>query len=89
MALKTEKKKNIVKEMSGGEKNTGSAEVQVALLTEKIKMVNEHMKKNIHDFSAQRGLLKNVGQRRRLLKYLRSSDPKKYEEVLAKLGLRK
>lgn len=85
--LSTEEKKKIIQDITGDEKNTGSAEAQIALLTEKILRLNEHLKKNIHD--NKRGLLKNIGQRRRLLKYLRVNSPKKYEEVLAKLGLRK
>jgi small subunit ribosomal protein S15 len=87
--LSTEEKKAVIIDMAGNDKNTGSAEVQIALLTEKIRMVNEHLKKNIHDFSAKRGLIVNVGERRKFLKYLRRSNQKKYEEVLAKLGLRK
>lgn len=87
--LSTEEKKKTTIDMVGDEKNTGAASVQIGLLTKKILSLNDHLKKNIHDFSSQRGLLKNVGQRRKLLKYLRVSDPKKYEEVLGKLGLRK
>ena len=86
--LTTEEKKTVIKKIAD-EKDTGSADVQVALLTEKILKLNDHLKKNIHDFSSKRGLLKNVGQRRKLLKYLRVSNPKKYEVVLEKLGLRK
>ena len=87
--LTTEEKKKAIKKVSGDEKNTGAADAQISLLTEKILKLNDHLKKNIHDFSSKRGLLCNVGQRRKLLKYLKRSDPKKYEEVLAKLGLRK
>jgi len=87
--LSKEKKSNIISGFGKNEKDTGSASAQIALLTEKIRKLNEHLKKNIHDFSSKRGLLKNVGQRRRFLKYLRKSDPKKYEEVLGNLGLRK
>jgi len=87
--LSTEEKKAAIKKVSTDDKNTGSANVQISLLTEKILKLNDHLKKNIHDFSSKRGLLKNVGQRRKLLKYLKKSDPKGYEEVLAKLGLRK
>lgn len=87
--LTTEEKKAAIKKVSGDENDTGSADVQISLLTEKILKLNEHLKTNIHDFSSKRGLLKNVGQRRKLLKYLRVSNPKKYEAVLEKLGLRK
>lgn len=87
--LTTEEKKQAIVKIGGSEKDTGTASAQISLLTEKILKLNDHLKKNIHDFSSKRGLLKNVGQRRKLLRYLRSSDQKKYEEVLAKLGLRK
>jgi len=87
--LSTEEKKAARAKVSTHEKDTGSASVQISALTSKILKLNEHLKKNIHDFSSKRGLLKNVGQRRKFLKYLRNSDPKKYEEVLGKLGLRK
>jgi small subunit ribosomal protein S15 len=87
--LTAEEKKKAMTKVNSDEKNTGSADVQISLLTEKILKLNEHLKKNIHDFSSKRGLLKNVGQRRKLLKYLRGSNTKKYEEVLGKLGLRK
>ena len=87
--LTTEEKKTVIKKIAKEDSDTGSADVQVALLTEKILKLNDHLKKNIHDFSSKRGLLKNVGQRRKLLKYLRVSNPKKYEIVLEKLGLRK
>lgn len=87
--LSKEKKTSIISGFGKNDKDSGSASAQIALLTEKIRKLNEHLKKNIHDFSSQRGLLKNVGQRRRFLKYLKKSDPKKYEEALAKLGLRK
>ena len=87
--LSTEEKKKAILKVAKDEKKTGGADSQISLLTEKILKLNDHLKKNIHDFSSKRGLLKNVGQRRKLLKYLRSSNPKKYEEVLATLGLRK
>jgi len=87
--LTKEEKKQAAKKISSDDKNTGSADVQISLLTTKILKLNEHLRSNIHDFSSKRGLLKNVGQRRKLLKYLRASNPKKYEEVLATLGLRK
>lgn len=87
--LTTEEKKKAIKKVGSDEKNTGSASVQISLLTEKILKLNDHLRTNIHDFSSKRGLLCNVGQRRKLLKYLKNSDPKGYENVLAKLGLRK
>lgn len=87
--LSTEEKKVARAKVTSDDKDVGSAAVQISALTTKILKLNDHLKKNIHDFSSKRGLLKNVGQRRKFLKYLRTSNPKKYEEVLAKLGLRK
>ena len=69
--------------------DTGSTEVQVALLTERINRLTEHMLANKHDFHSQRGLLKLVGQRRRLLNYLNKEDIGRYRNLITKLGLRK
>ena len=69
--------------------DTGSTEVQVALLTERINQLTGHMAANRHDYHSQRGLLKLVGQRRRLLSYLNKEDTKRYQKLIAKLGLRK
>lgn len=69
--------------------DSGSAEVQVALLTERIKTLTEHMKANNKDFHSQRGLLMLIGQRRRLLGYLARTDVQKYRTLIARLGLRK
>ncbi len=69
--------------------DTGSVEVQVALLTERINQLTGHMAANRHDYSSQRGLLKLVGQRRRLLTYLSKQDVGRYHSLIAKLGLRK
>lgn len=84
-----EKKIEIVKNFQHREEDTGSTEVQVALLTEKINQLTEHMKANRHDFHTQRGLLKFVGQRRRLLAYLSREDVGRYHSLIRKLGLRK
>ncbi|MBI2448329.1 30S ribosomal protein S15 [Candidatus Microgenomates bacterium] len=89
MALTIEEKKKAINTFSKDGKDTGSASSQVSLLTAKIHKLNEHLKKNIHDFSSKRGLLSNVGQRRKMLKYLSQKDPKEYEKVLKELGLRK
>ncbi len=75
--------------LAGSDSDTGSPAVQITLLTAKIHKLNSHLQKNIHDFSSKRGLLSNVGQRRKMLKYLAKSDPKKYEKTLKELGLRK
>jgi len=71
------------------EKDTGSADVQIALLTERINHLNEHLQKNLKDHSSRRGLLVMVGQRRRLLDYLHSTDNTRYQAVTKKLKLRK
>lgn len=89
MALTKEEKANIIKEFARDEKDTGSTEVQIAILTKEINDLTEHLKTHIHDFHSRRGLLKKVGQRRSLLRYLAKKDITKYREVIQKLGLRK
>ena len=89
MALTKEKKTEIIKKYQLDEHDTGSVEVQVALLTEEIKILTEHLKVNIHDFHSKRGLLKKVGQRRSLLEYLKKTDVNRYRELIKRLGLRK
>lgn len=87
--LKTAEKKKIITDVTGNEKNTGDISAQIALLTSKILQLNDHLRINIHDTGAKRGLLCNVGQRKKMLRYLKANQPKKYEEILVKLGLRK
>lgn len=89
MALSAAKKSELIKEFARDEKDTGSAEVQIAILTEEIKALTEHLKEHIHDHHSRRGLLKKVGQRRNLLNYLAKKDVAKYREVVKKLGIRK
>lgn len=89
MALTKEEKAKIVKDFARSEKDTGSAEVQIAILTKEINDLTEHLKEHIHDYHSRRGLLKKVGQRRSLLQYLAKKDVTKYREVIQKLGLRK
>lgn len=89
MALTKEAKAEIVKKYGKGTNDTGSAEVQIAILTEEIKELTEHLKVHIHDYHSRRGLLKKVGQRRSMLKYLAKKDITRYREVIKKLGLRK
>ncbi|MGP1507932.1 MAG: 30S ribosomal protein S15 [Sphaerochaeta sp.] len=84
-----EKKQELVAKFGGDEKNTGATEVQIALLTERINDLQGHFKANPKDHASNRGLLKMVGQRRRLLKYLKNSDIEKYRTLIAELGLRK
>ena len=89
MALTKEAKEKIVKEYARGKNDTGSAEVQIAILTEEIKNLTEHLKEHKHDHHSRRGLLKKVGQRRSMLNYLAKKDVTRYREVVSKLGLRK
>ena len=89
MALTKEEKSAIIKDFAKNEKDTGSAEVQVAILTKEINDLTEHLKTHIHDYHSRRGLLKKVGQRRNMLQYLAKKDVAKYREVIQKLGLRK
>jgi len=88
MALDSAKKAEIISAFARDEKDTGSAEVQIALLTERIKTLTEHLKKNKKDHSSRLGLLKLVGQRRRLMRYLRKKDFAKFNEVKEALGIR-
>ena len=89
MALTKEEKLNIVKEFGRDEKDTGSMEVQIAILTKEINDLTEHLKVHTHDYHYKRGLLMKVGQRRSKLNYLMKNDITKYREVIDKLGLRK
>lgn len=87
--ISKEKKAELIKEYGRKEGDTGSPEVQIAILTERIRELTEHMKKNPKDYHSNRGLLKLVGQRRGLLDYLRRTDLEAYRTLIAKLGIRK
>ncbi len=89
MALSKEEKAKIVKEFGKNDKDTGSIEVQIAILTKEINELTAHLKEHIHDYHSKRGLLMKVGQRRSKLNYLMKNDVTKYREVINKLGLRK
>ena len=89
MALAKEKKAEIIKNFAKNDKDTGSSAVQIAILTEEINTLTEHMKQHKHDFHSNRGLLKKVGQRKSLLAYIAKNDINAYREVIKKLGLRK
>ena len=89
MALTKEVKQKIIKEFAKNENDTGSAEVQIAILTKEITQLTEHLKTHIHDFHSRRGLLKKVGQRRNMLQYLQKKNIQSYRELIKKLGLRK
>ncbi|MCA9770046.1 30S ribosomal protein S15 [Candidatus Dependentiae bacterium] len=87
--LNREKKKQLVEEFGQSEKNTGAIEVQVAMLTERIHQLTEHLKENHKDFSSKRGLLKMVSQRRTFLQYLKKTDAAKYTSLIERLHLKK
>jgi small subunit ribosomal protein S15 len=87
--LDKQKKTSIIETYQAREGDTGSTEVQVALLTERIQQLTRHMSEHRHDYHTQRGLLKLVGQRRRLLSYLSREDVGRYNSLIKKLGLRK
>ena len=84
-----DKKAEVISNYQSKDGDTGSTEVQVALLTQRIKQLTNHMTENRHDYHTQRGLLKLVGQRRRLLNYLSREDVGKYNKLIKRLGLRK
>jgi small subunit ribosomal protein S15 len=88
MALDKAKKEEIVAKYGRGENDTGSTEVQVALLTERIIYLTEHLKTNKKDHSSRLGLLKLVGQRRRLMRYLKNTDLARFNTIKAALGIR-
>lgn len=89
MVLELDKKKEIIKDFQVHEKDTGSPEVQIALLSARIKYLTEHFKIHKKDHHSRRGLLKLVGQRRRLLDYLKGKNVEKYRNVIERLGIRK
>jgi small subunit ribosomal protein S15 len=89
MTLSTDAKRQIIEEHARSEGDTGSADVQIAVLTTRIAELTEHLKTHKHDHASRRGLLKLVGRRRRLLEYLRGRDIERYRSLIAKLGLRR
>ena len=89
MPLDTAVKQQIISDYATADGDTGSPEVQVALLTRRIADLTEHMKQHKHDFHTQRGLLQLVGRRRRLLRYLESKDVQRYRNLIERLGLRR
>ena len=89
MALTTEKKTEILKEYGLHETDTGSPEAQVALLTERINNLTEHLKDHKHDHHSRRGLIRMVNQRRKLLDYLKGKDTTRYSTLIGRLGLRR
>jgi small subunit ribosomal protein S15 len=89
VALAADVKKQIITEYGSAEGDTGSAEVQIAVLTKRIADLTEHLKMHKHDHHSRRGLLMLVGRRRRLLEYLKREDIARYRDIVAKLGLRR
>lgn len=89
MTITRERKAEIIKEFAQGDDDTGSPEVQIALLTSRINHLTEHMRSHKKDYACRRGLLGLVSRRRRLLDYLRKIDPERYVNVVQRLGIRK
>lgn len=89
MALSKERKAELVKKFGKDAQDTGSIEVQIAILTDEINTLTDHLKEHDHDFHSRRGLLKKVGQRRSLLNYLLKHDVTRYRKVIKELNLRK
>ncbi|MEV0588154.1 30S ribosomal protein S15 [Nonomuraea sp. NPDC050310] len=89
MSLDTTAKKTIIAEYAKGDSDTGSPEVQIALLSKRISELTEHLKSHKHDHHSRRGLLLLVGRRRRLLKYLQNKDIERYRSLIERLGLRR
>ena len=89
MALTKEAKAQIIKDFAKNEKDCGSAEVQIAILTNEINNLTAHMKEHTHDYHSKKGLLMKVGRRKKLLNYLKENDVVSYREVIKKLNLRK
>ena len=88
MSLNLKNKQELIKKFGASEKDTGSAEVQIAMLTQKITELTEHMKSNKKDFSTKRGLLMMVGKRKRLLSYMKEKNLEGYRKLIKKLGIR-
>ena len=89
MAISAQRKNEIIKEFARHEGDTGSVEVQVAVLTADINELNNHLRTHKHDYHSQRGLMKKIGHRRNLLAYLRRTDLQAYRELIKRLGLRR
>lgn len=89
MSITAERKSALIKEYAKKEGDTGSPEVQIAILSERIKNLTEHLQSHKKDYHSRRGLLVMVGQRRRLLDYVKGRDHKRYETILERLGLRR
>jgi small subunit ribosomal protein S15 len=89
MTITKERKQELIQEFRKGDQDTGSPEVQIAILTTRINNLTEHMREHKKDYATRRGLLAMVSRRRRLLDYLRNVDPQRYLEIIGRLGIRK
>ena len=89
MTITKERKRELVKDFGQGEEDTGSPEVQIAILTTRINALTEHMRTHKKDYASRRGLLAMVSRRRRLLDYLRRINPQRYLDIIGRLGIRK
>lgn len=89
MSIEKEKTVDLIKSYGSSEKDSGSADVQIAILTERIKNLTEHLKTHKKDFGSRRGLLSMVGQRRNLLQYIKKKNDDHYQDLIKKLGLRR
>ena len=88
MSLNTEEKQKLINDHQNHSTDTGSAEIQVAMLTKRISKLSDHLQNNIHDFSSRQGLLKMIGQRKRLLNYVKDKSQKRYSQLISKLSIR-
>ena len=89
MALLQERKQEIISENQIHETDTGSVDVQIAMLTDRINTLSKHLQQNKKDYSSRRGLMKMIGQRKRMLAYLTKQDPERYRALIQKLGIRR
>ncbi len=88
MSLDTAEKQKIIESHQVHSTDTGSVEIQVAMLTERISKLSDHLQGNIHDFASRQGLLKMIGKRKRLLSYIKDKNLKKYQDLIKKIGIR-
>ena len=88
MALDTAEKQNLIKSHQVHATDTGSAEVQVAMLSERISKLSNHLQGNLHDYASRQGLLKMIGKRKRLLSYIKNKNLKSYQDLVKKIGIR-
>ena len=88
MTLDTAEKQKLIESHQVHSTDTGSIEVQVAMLSERISKLSEHLQGNIHDYASRQGLLKMIGKRKRLLSYIKVKNPKRYQDLITKIGIR-